>query len=265
MPSRLTLMPVLRVSSACVIALVLLAGCGSSSDSAGSAPHSADSSSSHSADSPSVSSNTPTASPTPTVTPATGVQLKKIVLRPGDLPSSWKAAPAQPDSSSSSDQAELTRCTGGRNTDKDQVATTDSDDYSFGNATISSSATSYKSRSDLDSDLALLKSPKLATCYNQLLKKQLRTSMPKGAGLGAVSVRFTPGPGAGPANVAGSGSATVSVSVGGQHVKVYVNFVYLTGPLIEAEVDAENVGSPVPAGVLQAAVKAVAHRAATYS
>jgi hypothetical protein len=187
-----------------------------------------------------------------------------MVLRQGDLPSSWKATPAEPDSSDGSDQAQLMRCVGARNTDKDQVATADSHDYTLGEATLSSSASSYKSQSDLDSDIALLKSPKLTSCFTQLLKKQLATSLPKGASLGAVSVKFSPGPGSGPANVAGSGSATVSVTAGGQHLKLFIDFVYLTGPLIEAEVDAQSVGSPVPAAVLQAAVKAVAGRTAAH-
>jgi hypothetical protein len=193
------------------------------------------------------------------------VQLKKIVLQAGDLPRSWKAGPAEQDSSGDSGQAQLMKCVGAKNTDEDQVATADSDDYTLGDATISSSASSYKSQSDLDSDLALLKSPKLTPCYNKMLKQQLATALPNGAALGAVSVKFTPGPGSGPANVAGSGLATVSITVAGQHAKVYVNFVYLTGPLIEAEVDAESIGSPVPAAVLQSAVKAVADRAAANS
>jgi hypothetical protein len=190
------------------------------------------------------------------------VQLKKIALQPADLPSSWKAAPAQPDSSDSSGQAQMMKCIGAKNTDEDRVATADSDDYTHGDATISSSATSYKSQSDLDNDTALLKSPKLTQCFTKLLKQQAGMGLPKGATLGPVSVKFTPGRGAGPANVVGSGSAAMLVTANGQHVKVYVNFVYLTGPLIEAEVDAENVGSPVPAAALQSAVKAVADRTA---
>jgi hypothetical protein len=190
------------------------------------------------------------------------VQLKKIVLQAADLPGGWQASPAEPESNDSSTQAELMKCVGAKNTDEDKVATADSDDYSLGDATISSSASSYKSQSSLDSDLALLKSPKLVPCYNQVLKKELAASLPEGADLEAVSVKFTPGPGSGPANVAGSGTATVSVTVGDEPLKVYISFIYLTGPLMEVEVSAENVGSPPPAAALQAAVKAVADRAA---
>lgn len=240
-------MSLTRVSSACALAgvLVLLAGCGSSSSS--------------SAGGTTASST----SPSPTHTPATVVQLKKIVLQPGDLPSAWKASAAESDSSQG--EGELAKCVGGKNTDSDQVASTDSDDYSLGDATISSSASSYKSQSDVDSDVALLKSPKLTACANQVFKKDLASSMPEGSSLGTLSVKFTPGPGAGPANVAGAGSVSVPITASGQQAMVYVDFVFVTGSLMEAEVDAENVGAPVPAAVLQAAVKAVADRAATNS
>lgn len=246
-------MSITRVSSACAIAgaLVLLAGCGSSS------------SSSSSGSTTTASAKSPTASPSPTHTPATEVQLKKIVLQPGDLPGAWKPTPADPDSSGL--EGELADCLGVKQTDTDQVAKTDSDDYSLGDATVSSSASSYKSQSDVDSDVALLKNPKVNACMKQLLTKDLASSMPDGASLGALSVKFTPGPGAGPANVAGVGSAVVPITVSGQQATVYVSFAYLTGPQLEAEVEAENVGAPVPAAVLQAAVKAVADRAANSS
>jgi hypothetical protein len=195
------------------------------------------------------------------VTPATAAQLKKIVLRAADLPS-WKAEPAEP---ASSDQAEVTKCVGAKNTDKGKVATAHSDDYTLGNALISSSASSYKLQSDVDSDVRLLKSPKLAPCYSKMFKQQFLSALSKDASLGPVSVKFTPGRGTGPANVVGSGSANATVTVNGQKVKLYLSFVYLTGPLMEAEIEAYNINAPVPAAALQWAVKAVADRAAATS
>lgn len=186
--------------------------------------------------------------------------LKKIVLRATDLPRGWKASPPEPDSKDNSDE-ELLKCVGAKNTDADEVATTDSDDFALGDVTIYSSATSYKSQSSVDSDVAMLKSPKLVPCFTKMLKKELATALPKGSSLGAVAVKFTPGPGAGPANVAGSGTGSVSVTVGQAHLKMYISFVYVTGPLMEVELDADSLGAPVPAA-FQAAVKAVADRAA---
>jgi len=236
----------LSIGCATAGALVLLAGCSSSgsSDAKGS-----------------TGSAKPTASPSPTVTPATEAQLRKIVLQATDLPPGWKGSPASSDDSSNSNE-ELAACVGAKNTDADQVASVDSDAFDLGNAEVSASATSYKSQSDLATDIAVLKSPKFLSCTTKELKKELGSSMPKGTSLGAVSLKFTPGPGTGPANVVGSGSMSMPVIGPGGRITVYVDFVYLTGPLMEVEVDAENLGAPVPAGVLQAAVQAVAGRAA---
>jgi hypothetical protein len=244
-----------RISVGCVAAgaLVLLAGCAGSSGS---------SNAKGASDPVGVSSSKPAASPSPTVTPATKAQLRKLVLQATDLPG-WKASPSDnSDNSPDQDQAEFVACMGAKNTDPDQVATVDSDNYDLGNAEFSSSASSYKSQSDLDTDAAMLKSPKYVPCMTKQLQKVLATSMPDGAKLGTVSVKITPGPGTGPANVAGSGSATVPVSGPAGQLTVYLDFVYLTGPLIEAEVDAENIGAPVPAAVLQSVVEKLATRTA---
>jgi hypothetical protein len=61
-----------------------------------------------------------------------------------------------------------------------------------------------------------------------------------------VSVKITPGSAGGPANVVATGGGTIKIRVGGQHSVYYLRFAYITGPLILAEVDAENVGIPRP-------------------
>jgi hypothetical protein len=237
----------LSIGCATAGALVLLAACSSAGSSDAKA---------------STGSAKPTASPSPTVTPATVAQLRKIVLQATDLPPGWKRSPVASDDGTNSNE-DLAACVGAKNTDADQIASVDSDDYDLGNAEISASASSYKSQSDLATDIAIIKSPKFLSCTTQGLKQELATSMPKGTTVGAVSLKFTAGPGRGPANVVGSGSMSMPVIGNAGKMTVYVDFVYLTGPLIEAEVDAENLGAPVPASVLQAAVQAVASRAAT--
>jgi len=240
-------------------ALVLVAGCGSSGGSSTSGSAAGNSSGG------STSASTPSASPSPTASPATVAQLKKIVLQPADL-SGWKASPAEPDATQQADDAQMAKCVGVKNTDEDQVATTDSDDFSLGDATISSTASSYKSASDLDVDLAVLHSPKFVSCETQLMSKGIAESLPQGAHVGTMSLKLTPQPGGDwPANVVGLGTASLPVTVNGQQVTLYADFAAITGPLIEADVEAENVGAPVPAATLRAAVEAVAHRAATGS
>ena len=198
----------------------------------------------------------------PSATPATKAQLQTIVLQPADLPAAWKGTPYQADPNDAADQAALLACTGGKDTTADKVAEANSDDYNLDNATISSSANSFKSQSDIDADVATLHSSKLSSCYEQLLKKRLATSLPAGATIKSASITITPGSGGGPANVAATGSGTIQISANGQIVPAYVNVAFITGPLIEAEVDAENVGTPVPPAVVSALVAKVAARAA---
>jgi hypothetical protein len=194
-------------------------------------------------------------------TPASLSQLKKIVFQPADLPSGWKAAAYQPDPNDSANNAALMKCVGARNTGSDKVAEAHSDNFALGNATISSSATSYRSQSDLVSDVATLHSPKLSPCFGQMVKKQLAASLPAGATTESASIKITPGSAGGPASVVATGTGTITVRVNGQQVPVYLSVAFITGPLIEAEVDAENVGTPVPASVVNRLVATVATRA----
>ena len=189
--------------------------------------------------------------------------LQKIVLQPSDLPAGWKRTPYKHDPNSSADDAAMTTCLGVRDTSKDKVAESHSDDYSLGNANVSSSASSFKSQKDLDADISALHSPKMSTCFNQLMRKQLAKSLPAGATIVSQTFNVAPGSAGGPANVVATGQGTIQVSVSGQHFAVYLTVAFITGPLIEAEIDAENLGAPVPASVVKSLVSAVATRAAT--
>jgi hypothetical protein len=208
-----------------------------------------------------VSSTSPATSASAT-TPASLSQLKKIVLQPADLPSGWKGAPFQPDPNESANNAAFVKCVGARNTESDKVAEAHSDDFALGDAGISSSAASYRSQSDLDTDVRTLHSPKLSPCFEQMMKKQLRASLPAGSTIESASIKITPGSAGGPANVVATGTGTIKVRVNGQHVRVYLTVAFITGPLIEAEVDTENVGTPLPAPVVNPLVATVATRAA---
>ena len=194
--------------------------------------------------------------------PASLSQLKKIVLQPADLPSGWKATAYQPGPNDSASNAALAKCIGARNTGSDQVAAAHSDVFTRGAASISSSATSYRSQSDLAADVATLHNPKLSLCFGQMMKKQLAASLPLGATVKSASIKITPGSAGGPADVVATGTGIIEVSVSGRQVPAYLRVAFITGPLIEAEVDAENVGAPVPASVVNRLIATVATRAA---
>jgi hypothetical protein len=154
------------------------------------------------------------------------------------------------------------KCVGTRNTDSDKVAEAHSTDFALGQASVSSSATSYRSQGDLDDDAEMLHNPKLSSCFATLFRARLATSLPAGSKIESASIRITPGAAGGPANVRATGAGIIKVTVSGQRVAVYLGVAFITGPLMEVEVDAVNVGSPVPASVVRSLVAAVAHRAA---
>jgi len=94
------------------------------------------------------------------------------------------------------------------------------------------------------------------------MKTQLATALPAGSTVDSASIKITPGSAGGPANVVATGTGIVKVTVSGQQVPIYLTVAFITGPLIEAEVDTENSDAPVPASVVSPLVTAMATRAA---
>jgi hypothetical protein len=62
--------------------------------------------------------------------------------------------------------------------------------------------------------------------------------------------------------VVANGAATIVVSLSGQLGVFYLTDTFITGPLLEAEVDTFNVGRPVRASLVKSLVATVANRAA---
>lgn len=197
----------------------------------------------------------------PGPTPAPESLLAQIVLQHEDLPG-WTGTPFHDDPSNTQEQAALLGCVGGRNTDGDKVAEAHSPDFALGQAGISSDAASYRTQSAVDSDVALLHNPKFPSCYQELIKTGLSKSLPAGTTITSAKVSVTPGPGSGPVNVAGTATAVLAVHTASGPVMVYADIAFITGPMLEAEVDAENVGSPVPVALRNKLIQAVAARAA---
>ncbi len=246
-----------RIGLLCTAACLTVAAC---SGSGGGGSASTTPTSSTTSTSPAASSAPATTKPASTTPSA--ASLAAIVLHQGEMPAGWKGTPYHADPSDSADQAALVACVGGRNTAPDKTAEANSDDFTLANATISSNATAYKSQADVASDAALLKSPKLQACYQTLLTRELRTTLPAGATIDKVTFKLLPRTTGEPANVAAQAAARINVTINGKSVKVYVNVAFITGKLIEAEVDSENLGSPVPAGLRNKLVALVAMRAA---
>jgi hypothetical protein len=234
---------------ACVVSL--LAGCGSSSSKA-------TTSTAAGSLTPSSSSLTSAA---PSVSPASESQLADIVLQPSDLPAEWTPTPYKADPGDTAAKAAVLRCVGAPSTASDKVAEVHSFDFALGDAGVSSWAGSYRSQSAVDANIAALLSSKASPCFEQRLKREITPQLPAGAAIESISIKIIPGSAGGPANVVATLVGTVKISVSGEHGVIYIRVAYITGPLIVAEVDAENVGAPVPASVMESSVAAVADRA----
>jgi hypothetical protein len=204
----------------------------------------------------------PAAASSPVGPPATA-RLTAIALQPTDLSADWVSTAYVPDPNSAAENAALARCVGGRDTYADQTGDAHSPDYSLGNATISSDASSFQSQADIAADVAIIKSPKISGCYEQLAHAQLLASLPAGSTINTQSILITPGAAGGPSNVVATGVGKFNVTVGGALNDLFINVAFITGPLTEAEIDFANVGSPVPASIQAALIAKIAARAAS--
>lgn len=210
---------------------------------------------------PSDGSVAPSGSAAPSPMPAGDTVLKAIPLQSTDLPAGYTATPYQADPSDKADQAALVACVGGKDTSADETAEAHSANFVKGDLQISSNATRFKSQSDLDADIATLQSSKVSACYSTLLKSKLGSALPAGSAVQGVSIQITPGAAGGPDNVVGTGTGKITVTTGGSKQEIYVSVAFITGPLIEAEVDFTSVGVPVNPAVQADLVAKVAKRA----
>jgi hypothetical protein len=214
---------------------------GAASSSAGTGSGSGTSSTSASATGSASASGSAAARPS-------AAKLKSFNLVQADLGATWTSKASNPsDNDDPAGDAALAACTGTKNTDPDKVTETASPDFTLQETTISSSATSYKSQSDLDADIAEVKSPKASACFNQLLRKNAASGLQAGETLKSLVFKLVPGNGGGPSNVIAAVEGQLTFLVNGKTVTAYEDSALITGTLTEAEVDFEGIGARVPA------------------
>jgi hypothetical protein len=245
------------VRAAAAGVVIVLAGCGNSSAVTAARPTT-------------KSTSSPKAAPSPAFLP----QLNAIVLRPADLPKGWLGAPHKVDPNAAANSVAMAKCVGGRDTNNDLVAVANSADFALARASISSAANSYRSTSDISSEIAILHSPKVSKCLEQQLVKEMATSLRKGATIESASIKITPGSAGGPTNVVATGTGIIKVSLNNQQAAmyktvasttspvIYLTVAFITGPLIEAKIDTSSIGTPLPASLVKSLVADVATRAA---
>ncbi|WP_375497246.1 hypothetical protein [uncultured Jatrophihabitans sp.] len=246
------------LAGAAASALVLTA-CGSSGGGGSSAAASggAQGGASSSAQSPTAASSSATSAPAPSRT-----QLQAINVQAADLPAGYQGKAATPDSDDDDVNAQLESCTGVQGApESHKVATADSDDFTKGQLTVSSTFSSFQSQSDVDADVALIKSPKVNECLNTVFKATLAKSLGSSGTVDSATIKLTPGSGGGPSNVAALASGAVNITAGGQKTVIYLGVAFITGPQVGGTLSYVGIGEQLDTATQVSALAAVAKRA----
>ncbi|MDQ1419724.1 MAG: hypothetical protein QOJ52_1686 [Acidimicrobiaceae bacterium] len=187
-----------------------------------------------------------------------------MVLQQGDLPTGWSAKPASPPADPKAEAAAFAQCVGGPSTFSDQAAVAYSPNFVKGTSFISSTATSFKSPADIQTNAAALANPKASACYTQVVKARATAALPKGT-VKSVTFKITPGAGAGPANVIATATGSIVFSSAGKTLTLNNVVVFFAAPRTEAHVDFFSIGSAIPASVKTAVINKVSARVQTGS
>ena len=254
------------VPLAVIATSLLVAACSSSTTSGKGAAHTtASTTSTTAASSPPASTAPATSAAATSGAPSTGAaggpDLAALLVQPSDLPAGWKVSPPSSTADDQAEKAAMVACVGGKNTADDRLSRAEKD-YDQGNNDITSNAQLMKSQADVAADTALLRSPKINSCYEQMARQQIGGSLPAGDKLGAVNFTVTPGSNGGPKNLVAIGHGTVTITVSGQTVTVYVEVAFITGNRIEGEVDFTGVGARIDTTLEETLVTKVAQRIA---
>jgi hypothetical protein len=215
---------------------------------------------------PSAGGSTPRGAPPGSGTSSgapSAAALARIVVQRSDLPAGWTGKPAAGQGNTDTDlQSRLLSCIGGHIDRSQQVAQVTGDDFTQGEMTISSDATSFKSRAEVDNRSAILTAPKAGTCLNQIVRQLLQDQLPAGTQLNGVAISLTGGSNGGPPNLVATEKGKITVSTAGQTVTVYLDAAFLRGNQVTASVEFEGIGQPVDANLQASVIAAVAARAA---
>jgi len=193
-----------------------------------------------------TATTTTTSSPDPA---ADATAAKALVLQPGDLPSDWKSSPHESDAGEDAAEKRFSSCVGG--SDPTQAsAKADGPDFDKGDASVSSSASIVRTRSDFEADVAALRSPKVQPCLEDVLKTLIQAEMQKdspGARITKVAMTTLSTPPVG--EVTAAYRVTIDVNVEGQTVTVYDDSIQYGKGRSEVTIDFTNVGSPFDASL----------------
>jgi hypothetical protein len=213
-------------------------------------------------------STAPTTSIPPPATdgrPATTAQLQAVVIQPSDLPTGWTSKPDTDDGDSAQDQqlsTELDTCLDTRDTGPDIVNSANAPDFLAGGFTLFSSATSYRSDADVESDAGALDQPNAQNCLQTNLQQTMGAEHSATTTFGTVSLVVLAHPAGVPSNVAAVAVASIPVVQNGQPFTLHFGTAFITGPKIEADFTFLGAGVDMQTEFFDQLVTAEANRAA---
>jgi hypothetical protein len=200
------------------------------------------------------------APPTAGGSTARHLPLSRIPLRQSDLPVGWQAHPSTRNDDSNGLDSRLRACAGQLPTEHG-LASADSPDFSQGEATISSTATRYRTQAVVDSDVRLLRSKRTNVCLNRYFGQFVAQSAPAGVTVSDASFHIDAHPG-GPANLVGLGSGSLTITGPGGSIRTWIDVAFIAGPRIEAGVTFIGFGLPIDHALRDRLIAVVASRAA---
>jgi hypothetical protein len=217
------------VSSALLLALAL-AACGGSS-----------SKSSSTTSSPSTTASSASTPASAGSDPAAEARAKKLVFVQGDFPAGWTGSPATPDTpEDKATTKQLDTCIGTSGDDA-HSADVKGDDFNMGQGTqVSSEAQIIKSDATYKSDVDAIKSPKLQSCLQQFLSKEIA----KQAGVTPSSLDLVPFSVPTFGDVTKGMRLTAAMPIQGQTLNIVVDFVLMGKNKAEVTSTFSNVGQP---------------------
>ncbi len=190
---------------------------------------------------PATTSTTPVKSTTPVNVAADKAKARTLLLRPSDLPATWKAMPAQRTSEDKTD--ELAACLGRPSPATYTTADIDSPDFSLGNAEASSRAELVRTVEDFRADVAAASGPKFIPCVKSTATASFRRQLQaQGVSLQSLSVERL--------QVARYGQfsmglrMTMKVMAQGQHAIIYIDSILLGKERIELSTSFSKVDRP---------------------
>lgn len=204
-------------------------------------------------------STTPVTSTTPVNVAADKAKARTLLLKPSDLPATWKATPDQRTAEDKALDEALAACLGRPSPATYNTADIDSPDFTLGNAEASSQTQIVRTIEDFKADVAAAGGPKYLPCAKGILTQAVRRQLQaQGASLQSLSVE--------PLRVPRYGQfsmgirTTVKYMIQGQAGSTLIDTILLGKDRIELSISLSNADRPFDPALASALVAKLGSR-----